>query len=217
MGTLRDLEVDEVITVKTYKIVPNAEIAWANTYEFASNQTITDPTLANDALFALAEAIKSFEVSILVDDFVFDRIVMSTYVPDSNPYNPYSFISFSYSVPGDYYIPSTTPLPLQFAALVKRRVGFGRQGNLLYRGVAHVQDVTISSGGATISPVRLNALRTAVSNFMTAISNTAFRMVMASGSPSVDPTTLRTVINLNVKERMSFKKLNNRYFDRIRR
>jgi hypothetical protein len=216
MPDLQTLESGEIITVKTYKIVPNAEIAWANTYEFVSISDITDPISASNALKALADTIRDFEVSILVDSFVFDRVVLSTYVPDGVPYNPYSFVSVPYNKAGDYYVPGATPLPLQFAVLVKRQVNYGRQGNLLLRGAANVQDVQISSGGAVISLGRLNTLRTAVDNFLVAIAGTNFRMVMVSGSPNPDPNTLRPVDQLSVKEKMSFKKLNNRYFDRTR-
>jgi len=142
--------------------------------------------------------------------------VVSSYVADSRPYDPYTFTSIPINLPGQYSVTTIRPLPLEMCTLVKRAVPFGRQGNILYRGIVVIPDADITATGTTIRSARLQAIQQAVNNFYDALAGQNFALVMASGREQVDRRTLRYVLELSVKSDMRFKKLKNRYFDKQR-
>jgi hypothetical protein len=216
MGSLTNLEIGEAITVRVYKIVPNAPIAWANTYELVSKLAVSDAEGAASTLMNLKNIIVAFERSILNAAYVLDRVICSTYVADGSPYNPFSFTSFSVNLPGQYVTPGNPLLPLQLCTLVKRIVAFGRLGNLLYRGIVAANDATITSSGTVINQNRLDQIQNALANFIGNLSVNGFELAMVRGQQTVETQTLRLVSSLNVKPDMRFKKLNNRYFDKLR-
>jgi hypothetical protein len=216
MGTLENIEIGEVLTVRTYKVVPGVPLAWANTYEVVSNVAAEDIQLSQIRLNTLKNVIVDFERSLLCDNFIFDRIIISTYVPDGSPYNPFTFVSNAINAPGLYYLPGRKPLPLQFCALVKRLVSYGRLGNLLLRGIVYNEDVEITPSGPVIGQVRLNQIQNALDTFYNQLRTNDFDLVMARGSDVVETSTLRIVSGLSAKKDMRFKKLDNRYFDRLR-
>jgi hypothetical protein len=216
MARLNRLEQDEVLTVRTYKIIPNAQLAWANTYEVICDQEAPTPAQAEQRLFQLIDALTTLEKSLLSAAFVLDRIVVSTYVADSRPYDPFTFASYTISQAGTYSTASNPPLALQFCTLVKRLTPFGRQGNILYRGIVGSADATITPSGTSIRQARITAIETKLNDFLTAIRNFGFDLVMARGVQSVEVGTLRRVRALEVKQDMRFKKLNNRWFDKAR-
>ncbi len=216
MGSLVTIEENEVLTVRTYKTIPNAEIAWANTYELVSNQTISDTAQAESALNTLKSIFETLERDLLITSYVLDRIVISTYVADGTPYDPFTFTSFTVGRNGQYGSGFEPLLPLQFCALVKRIVAFGRQGNILYRGIVNANDADITASGTIIRSRRISQINNVLDAFRSALSQNGWQLVMASGEQQVDPTTLRFVSNLNIKPDMRFKKLKNRYFDKLR-
>lgn len=216
MATLENLEIGEPITVRVYKTVPNAPIAWANTYEVLSRLAVTDAQGAVSNLMNLVNIIVAFERSLLNAAYIIDRVVCSTYVPDGAPYNPFSFATYAVNQAGGYVTPGNPLLPLQLCTLVKRDVAFGRLGNLLYRGIVAANDATITSSGTVINQGRLEQIQNALANFMGNLYNAGFDLAMVRGRQTVETQTLRLVTSLSVKQDMRFKKLNNRYFDKVR-
>jgi hypothetical protein len=95
-------------------------------------------------------------------------------------------------------------------------VAFGRLGNLLYRGIVAANDATITSSGTVINQNRLDQIQNALANFIGNLSVNGFELAMVRGQQTVETQTLRLVSSLNVKPDMRFKKLNNRYFDKLR-
>jgi hypothetical protein len=216
MGRLDRLEEDEVLTVRTYKVVPNAEIAWANTYEVIVDQPTVDPDVTTARLSALRNAFVTLERGLLNAAYILDRIIISTYVPDGTPYDPFTFVSYTISQPGTYFTPGNPLLPLQFCALVKRTVNYGRQGSILYRGAVAANDAIITPGGTVIETSRRNVMTGLLNSFISSVQQAGFDLVMARGRETVEIGTLRRVVGIEVKDKMTFKKLNNRYFDKAR-
>jgi hypothetical protein len=216
MGTLENIEIGEVLTVRTYKIVPGSPIAWANTYEVVSNVAASGITPASARLRTLIDIIKNFETALLFGAYVLDKIVVSTYVPDGTPYNPFSFVSRSINQPGQYNTPGWGPLPLQLCTLVKRKVPFGRMGNILFRGIVSARDANITSSGTVITSGRLSQIQNILQSFIDQLATEDFTLVLARGRNVVETSTLRFVTALDAKADMTFKKLNNRYFDKLR-
>jgi hypothetical protein len=194
---------DEVFTVRIYKRLEGQE--WANSYEVQATQASSEPTTAIGNLRAW---LVGLERSIHLTDVFFDRITISTYQPDSQPYDPTRFVSFPISEAGQR-ARSGDALSLAICLFVRREPGFGRAGKLLYRGVLQEGDVAgYRSGLLTPS---INTIQNAVSAAWSARPQ-FWRLVMASGTPT--PTDVREVINLRVSALTVVKKLDNRYFDR---
>jgi hypothetical protein len=216
MSLLSRLDVDEVLTVRTYKVLPGAPLAWANTYELIVDNGSVDVNEVAARLNDLKNAFVNLERNLLNVAYVLDRIIISTYVPDGTPYNPYTFASYAVNQSGTYTSGTNPLLPLQLCTVVKRIVNFGRQGTLLYRGIVTRNDAEITPGGTIISVNRANAISSLLNTWIAAVRQAGFDLVMARGSQSVEIGTLRRVTGLSVRREMTFKKLNNRYFDRVR-
>jgi hypothetical protein len=216
MARLNRLDEDEVLTVRTYKTIPNTQIAWANTYEVIVDNPTQDPSEASAKLESLKNVFVQAERGLLNSLFLLDRIVISTYVPDGVPYDPFSFVSYTISLPGQYASGNNPPLPLQLCALIKRIPGFGRQGSILYRGAVGSPDAVVTPSGTTIVQRRVDEIQSLFNSLLTGIQNAGFGLVMARGRQTVELGTLRRVVGIEVKNDMTFKKLNNRYFDKVR-
>jgi len=216
MGRINRLDQDEVLTVRTYKTVPGAQIAWANTYELIVDDPSQDANEVTTRLNNLRNAFVTLERGLLNVAYTLDRIIISSYVADSRPYDPYTFASFTVSLPGQFSSPGNPLVPLQLCVLVKRLTNFGRQGNILYRGIVTRNETTVTPSGTVVSAARVSAIETALNTFLNAIRQLGFDLVMARGQDQVEIGTLRRVSALEVKQDMRFKKLNNRYFDKVR-
>jgi len=204
--TLSVITQDEVLTVRVYK--QYSGYAWANNYEVQATQDISNPATS---LEYLALRLRELEVNLYFSFVIIDRITISTYVPDSQPYNPNTLAVFPLSAPGTRN-PSSDPLPLEMCLFVRRNSVFGRDGRLLYRGCLTEEEVTTSA----LRPILVPATRTSFQNFITNWSTVGlgaeWRFVLASGTPI--PTDIRPVTNLQVVEKVVVKKFNNRYYRR---
>ena len=194
---------DEVFTVRIYKRLEGQE--WANSYEVQAAVASSDPTIM---IGNLQNWLIGLERSIHLTDVFFDRITISTYQPDSQPYDPTRFVSLPIFQQGQR-ARSGDALTLAICLFVRREVRFGRSGKLLYRGVLQEGDVAgYRSGLLTAS---INSLQNTINTAWSA-RPASWRLVMASGAPT--PTDVREVVNLGVSALTVVKKLDNRYFDR---
>jgi hypothetical protein len=200
---INNILANEVFTVRIYKRLEGQE--WANSYEVQATDASSDPTIS---IGNLRNWLVGLERSIHLTDVFFDRITISTYQPDSQPYDPTRFTSYPIFQQGQR-ARSGDALTLAICLFVRREVSFGRSGKLLYRGVLQENDVAgYRSGLLTASITSLqNAINTAWS-----ARPSFWRLVMASGVPT--PQDVREVINLGVSAFTVVKKLDNRYFDR---
>jgi hypothetical protein len=194
---------DEVFTVRIYKRLEGQE--WANSYEVQAAVASSDPTIM---IGNLQNWLIGLERSIHLADVFFDRITISTYQPDSQPYDPTRFVSLPIFQQGQR-ARSGDALTLAICLFVRREVRFGRSGKLLYRGVLQEGDVAgYRSGLLTAS---INSLQNTINTAWSA-RPASWRLVLASGTPT--PTDVREVVNLGVSAFTTVKKLDNRYFDR---
>jgi hypothetical protein len=216
MGRINRLDEDEVLTVRTYKTVPGAQIAWANTYELIVDDESQDVNEVTTRLGNLRNAFVTLERGLLNVSYTLDRIIISSYVADSQPYDPFTFVSETIGLPGQFTSGSNPLVPLQLCVLVKRLTNFGRQGNILYRGIVTRNETTVTPTGTIVSSARITAIENALNTFLNTIRQLGFDLVMARGREQVEIGTLRRVVRLEAKPDMRFKKLNNRYFDRVR-
>lgn len=131
----------DLYVVRTLKhLSTNPDRKWANSYEFRA-------TTAGDAgdLLTLGGALIDFEADMSLSTVVFDRILISTWSPDSVPYDPEAFISSSVTASGQNTA-ATDPQPLSFCLSVARQVFAGREGHIFLRGVLKEGDTTAPAG-----------------------------------------------------------------------
>ena len=204
--TLAVINQGEVLTVRVYK--QSLGYLWANNYEVEATQDIANPSTA---LEFLATRIVELERGLHLSGAIIDRVAISTYVPDSQPYNPNTLAVFPFSVPGTRTGPGSA-LALEMCLFVRRNVIFGRDGRLLYRGCLTDQQVSSSSLRAVLLPTAVTFYQNVINSWRSIGLGNEFRFVMASGLPI--PTDVRQVVNLQVSEKVVFKKFNNRYFRR---
>jgi len=202
--TLRNITSNTVVTARVYKY--HAGFSWANNYEIQAVNDIPDPEFA---LQALADRLVSLERAVHLNITMIDRVTISTYAPDSQPYNPDALATFPYNLLGQRAI-SGDILPLEICLFVRRSVDFGRDGRLLYRGCLTEPDVATTGMRMALLTAPRDAIQSAITNWQGLGQN--WRFVMASGTPN--PTNVRPVVGLRVSDRVVFKKFNNRYFRR---
>ena len=194
---------DEVFTVRIYKRLDGQE--WANSYEVQAAVASSDPTIM---IGNLQNWLIGLERSIHLTDVFFDRITISTYQPDSQPYDPTRFVSIPIFQQGQR-ARSGDALTLAICLFVRREVSFGRSGKLLYRGV--LQEGDVAGYRSALLTASINSLQNTINTAWSA-RPASWRLVLASGTPT--PTDVREVVNLGVSAFTTVKKLDNRYFDR---
>lgn len=204
--SLTTISQGDVLTVRVFKQFFG--YAWANNYEVEAIQNITNPIVA---LEALATRIVALERPIHLSGVIIDRVTVSTYVPDSLPYNPNTLAVFPFSVAATRTA-VREPLPLELCLFVRRNVNFGRDGRLLYRGCLTEDDMSATSFRPLLSSGAVGALQGIINSWASTGLGNEFRFVMASGLPT--PTSVRPVTSLQVSEKVVVKKYNNRYFRR---
>jgi hypothetical protein len=204
--TLTTITQGEVVTARVYKTFGG--YLWANNYEIQAVNDIPDPPFA---LQALADRLVVLERTLHVTAVIIDRVVISTYAPDGQPYNPDTLATFPYTLAGQRNVTGDL-LPLEACLFVRRNVDFGRDGRLLYRGCLGEADVGVLGFRGVLIQSSLNAIRNTILQWYQTGLGANWRFVMASGIPN--PTNIRQVIGLDPSEKIVYKKLNNRYFRR---
>lgn len=201
----------ELFTVRIYK--SSAGQVWANTYEI---QAIAGQT-GTEALWTQAvDDLVRLEATLHFRAVNFDRVVVSTWVPDSRPYNPDNFTVFPVSRTG-LRTPNQGVLPLTSALFVRRNAIVGRDGKLFYRGAVDAGYLASSYPIPRLSPDTISILQQELNNWFSQYHPLAgaFRLVMI-GVNRANQIHIRPVVSLAVSERVVSKKLDNRWFDRVR-
>jgi hypothetical protein len=157
--TLAVITQGEVLTVRVYK--QSLGYLWANNYEVEATQDIANPSTA---LEFLASRIVELERGLHLSGAIIDRVTISTYVPDGQPYNPNTLAVFPFSVPGTRTGPGSA-LALEMCLFVRRNVIFGRDGRLLYRGCLTDQQVTSSGFRAVLLPAAVTLYQNVINSW----------------------------------------------------
>jgi len=201
------VQAGEIFTVRTYKNYVG--FTWANSYEV---QAAIEPVNSVTAIEALVSSFVALERSLHIDGVIVDRVVVSTYVPDGQPYNPSSFTSIPVSLNSQRPAVAEV-LPLELTLFVRRNSPVGRDGRLLYRGCLTENDMSASAFRPFLTGTAVTNLQTIFGTwFVSTFPTQEWNIVMASGDPA-NPI-VRTITGFQVSQRIVVKKLNNRYFDR---
>jgi hypothetical protein len=204
--TLRNIAQGEVVTVRIYKQF--AGYLWANNYEVAATTNVPDPVVA---LQELADRLVTLERNIHLRGVFIDRVTISSYAPDSQPYDPDTLATFPYTLEGvrNY---NGEAVPLELCLFVRRNTNFGRDGRLLYRGCLSEGDITAPSFRSLLTSAARSSFQSILDTWQQQGPGSVWVLVMASGTPN--PTSIRRVISLQASEKVVVKKFNNRYFRR---
>lgn len=203
--SILDPELGEVFTIRTVKEYANK--VWVNTYEVQ----VLDPSISTTALRQAATTIVAAERDFHNNWVSFIRYVISTYVPDGQPYDPLSFISEPIALQGNRGFVGDN-LSLTDCVFVRFGAPTGRPGKRFYRGCLQETDVSFGIDGHTLS----NAFRAQVSaNLQPLLTGlpSGLQLCLASGNPT--PTVVRPVVSIETAFVSVTKKLNNRYFRRV--
>lgn len=198
----------EVFTVRVYKqLTANPAVSWANTYEFRAGSTTTNAEL----LLAVIRAV-AFESELHLTDVQFTRAILSTWVPDGEPYDPTTFVSLPQTLLGQRSF--TNPEPLQIVFTVRKDVNLGRYGFWQFRRVLAEGDVQAPAGTPALAnqagmQSEVDAAITASGIDLHFVSGTSdLKLVMYDGDHSHDRFMDGfTALGVGVR------KFNNRYFD----
>jgi hypothetical protein len=203
--TLANIAQGEVVTVRIYK--QYVGFSWANNYEVQATTNINDPA---QSLAVMVDRLVDLEKLLHLQGVIIDRATVSSYAPDSQPYNPDTLTTFPYSVSGQRQ-GSSEVLPLELCLFVRRNVNFGRDGRLLYRGCLTENDMVAASFRPLLASSTVNSLQNAINTWFQQGIGSEWVMVMASGTPQ--PTGIRRVVGSRFRKDVC-QKVNNRYFRR---
>jgi len=205
--SVTDVRNGELYTVRVYKRY--GDNVWANNYEFRARQ---DVPFAQTAWIDLVTALRNLEQPIYPSFIRLDRAVISTYQPDSQPYNPDSFTTIPINEAGGAVF-ATDAMPLQYCLFVRRVTISGRPGKLLYRGIFEESTVSTVDLRPIVVPSRLTQLQNHFSAWFGSflVGPSPFEMVLISGTEALN---VRVVQGLVASQSVVLKKLGNAYFDR---
>jgi hypothetical protein len=195
----------------------DADRRWVNTYELFS--TVHG---SPDAMLPTLVAIVDAERHLHLTDVQFLSGTVSTWVPDSQPYDPDAFVTqelVGHGSRGNGVPPNPTALDSNVCLQVKRQCTTGRSGKLFYRGCLLEGDVemggdgrfTLTAGSTIIAGgADWVAYTTAMAPFLNAAEGAdALSLISAvAGGQRVRPVDALIPRGVTVNRR------NHRYFDR---
>lgn len=143
-----------------YDVRPSDE--WSATLEYDIDDSVESPSVAATALNMAAG------LAVMVYNNVrIDRVVVSTWQQDSDPYDINALRTISIGIFGDREYSLTNVVADELTLFLRKNVFRGRTGKMLLRGVLTVAQLTSNSGSWTILPIALPALLTAVEDMWT--------------------------------------------------
>lgn len=104
-------------------------------------------SLSDGAVESTSQGILGFMLEMLLENWILDRVVFSTFISDSSPYEPSSVRTFSFGVAGSAGIPlGTSPAPDETTLFIRRQPVVGRTGKILLRGALTMSDLDNVNG-----------------------------------------------------------------------
>lgn len=196
------------------RLAASPSVRWNNTYELQAQVAGT-----YDELVVAAEALASFHQLMTFSSIETEEIRVSTWQPDSHPYDPSAFFIQPVHGTGAISTIGIEPLPLKDVLFIERVVTIGRQGKLFLRGALAKTDVT-----GTYDKWQLSAPGSIASRMEDAIETSGLDTMFRGGAST---TGIRlnlinlageTIVNRPVESfavsGVASVKLNHKYFDK---
>jgi hypothetical protein len=190
--------------------------AWANNYEVNTTQALNPPDLQ-----PVVDTLVAAEKTIHMNNIQFIQATISTWEPDSKPYNPLSFLTVPLAGTG-----SSTPnagddmLDSNVTLMIRYQATTGRSGRRFYRGLLTEAAVNSTSqgyfqliGGAAWGPTG-----TIITNVRTQLApllpggNGIGKLMLMYAKPGV--SSVQRAVTAVALGGVVINRRNHRYFDR---
>lgn len=106
----------------------------------------------------------------MLDFAEIDRVVWSTWIPDSSPYDPDFVRTIPVGLPGLRTFTLTTPVDDDLSILIRKITATGRNGNIHLPFCTTVGNVLAEAGSWTFNPLDVSDFETIVTTLETALS-----------------------------------------------
>lgn len=157
-----------------YDVRPNDE--WTCNIEMDYDGAI-DAAEVESAALSMAAGL----ADILLTNVVIDRIVASTWLEDSAPYNPSSLRVIPIGINGTKDFLLTQPVDDDLVLFIRKTVSTGRAGKILLRGVLTTAEINVDSGSWYIVGSALSDIEDLVDSFFVNLS-TQFNVILIGRS-----------------------------------
>jgi hypothetical protein len=138
-------DVGDRFIIRTVKaLYANPDNSWSNSYE-----VVAEVAGSEVELLALANSLVQFEQELHHTGTAFQQFLISTWEPDSVPYDPTAFISVPLTLSGLVTI-GTDALALNQCLTVARIALSGRFGHLFYRACLQENQVSAAAGKSVL-------------------------------------------------------------------
>lgn len=164
-----------VITIIKY-LSTNPDRKWANNYEVRAKAAIAEADLT-----ALGLKLVDFEQALAFAAVQFDRLRISTWEPDSTPYDPDAFISLPLAASGSRSEVGTEKVALNVCLDVGRVPATGRFGHIFLRGSLAENEISAPAGKYVLTdPSAINTL------VATAVTDADLADTLAGDDPALE-------------------------------
>lgn len=182
MAAISITDGDEFLVTVHKSLVAAPDRIWVNTYELRAFSDDADGT----AWTPFCAAIVLYEQAIHLNTVSIDKVTVSTWQPDSNPYDPSKFFTLEFNAVGTLTHSGTDVLSLEHTLNVTRQAHSGRNGKLMYRGCLTEGDIDTVAGKSflvdkdTWSTTLANAITSSDLNLYIGSAATELRLMMIS-------------------------------------
>ena len=153
-------------------------IVWNNSFELSSGEA---PFTSGD-LEEHADGLNAFIASMSLSTVIISRVVFSTWLPDSVPYNPEALKTVDYNTVGANSPGSEEKEAVDTVLKIKRSVDFGRSGKLELRYALTDTMVDTNSGTPALTSSGRIALASRLEVAVTSLGATSGFIVLAGVS-----------------------------------
>lgn len=186
----------------------NPSQKWSNNYAF-----ITILGSGSIELRAVALDLIDFHSKMTMTNIITERCVVSTYIPDTNPYDANEFLTVEAPTAGTVDNGGSEQIPLETCLYLRKETQFGRVGKIFLRGALSEQDVSFGQSLFTPTTATLLGTRLAAAVISSGLSlrlgteDTIFSMCMPDNTPPntgariVDTLSIGGIRNVNMNKR----------------
>jgi hypothetical protein len=128
---------------------------WSTTLEYSIDADISSGIVEAAAL-AFADGLSEM----LLNNVIIDRVVVSTWEPDSEPYDPDSLRVVPVGINGQNAFAFTTPADDDLVVFIRKSVVTGRTGKMQLRGCFTVSALETESGSWTFTALAQTEMET---------------------------------------------------------
>jgi len=192
-------------------LATNRRVRWWNTYEM---RAINAGSIED--IVATGNVIADFQAKVCYNYVYVDQFTVSSWVPDSHPYNPLGFTTQTVNQLGENPLGVKLPVALRQTLFLSRDVSTGLQGKLFLRGALSNEDIETQDGEwELVGPGLIEA------DLLAAMASSGLDDLIAPGTPASffalaligDDLETRFLTGLSVKGTADVK-MNHKYFDR---